>query len=750
MKKAAFWGLTVLAVAFCIDKSWAQALSGHPASWVPNEMLESLDPQMQAERQPIVDAALAAFPGCGETLLAELISPGFLETSWARSDQQWGPLDAGSQGHAYGYNNRSWGIYSAGGGSTSVILAGQSYIPREMIYTSPLILDLNRDGAAGTLTGVVEPHKGLAVGKDKLVVFDIDGDGFADLTEWVNNTDGLLVAVGPNSPDKVVTGPNGLSWQGPLTGRDLLGTSEGYANGFEKLELRDADSDGSISGQELGGLYLWTDKDSNGIISAGELLTLSELGLSKISLPEPGELVGSATLEGQELDVWDWWPSFAQARKDLPGGPILPPTSVAATGGPETTLQVSFRDVLVLNESGWVSRPGLEAVGIDFRSVTIGYLTPDGSKFILEDRTPNANDIAAGFARRLWVIEKDGANLSAMCVAVPVATVRQLVGDTDESLFVVGNGGAKIIRMDVKTGRYTVLMEPVPQVPGFRAADLARRHSGDVYMTGYLYNEFQEAENDSIVRVNGSAAEGYCFEAVANVEAIRDMVRREGILAEEYMVSGDLGFFVVKTASAVWTLVAYHKGVVSTIDHDVSLRGLAASGSRLLYFKQRPSGSDVEAEVIVYDVCSGERFVLGTGDYCYPYLEGDGSVAVVSSVDWSAGTMTFLSAEVSAGAVLQPMLTTNGIGALRVSDDGRWFGYLGPDGLKLGCTAILEMDLYQDCKIDFRDFALFAAYWLKSDCQAPDWCAGADREPDGDVDFTDLAVLKESWLNGVK
>jgi len=261
-------------------------------------------------------------------------------------------------------------------------------------------------------------------------------------------------------------------------------------------------------------------------------------------------------------------------------------------------------------------------------------------------------------------------------------------------------------------------------------------------MTGYLYNGLQEAQNESIIKLDKSTTGSYSFEAVANIEAIRELVRTEGILAEEYIASDTLGFFIVKTALGAWELVAYDHGVLSVIDRDVSLKGFAASGSRVLYFKPQTLASD-EVEVKVHDISSGEKFVLGMGDYCYPYLKDNGSRAVVSSIDWSAGTMTFYSAPVSLGAILEPVLTTNGIGVLRISDDGRWLGYIGPDGLKFGCTASLEADLYPDCKIDLRDFAKFAEYWLETGMDLP---ADLYKDDNHIVDNFDLEVFVDQWL----
>jgi hypothetical protein len=55
-------------------------------------------------------------------------------------------------------------------------------------------------------------------------------------------------------------------------------------------------------------------------------------------------------------------------------------------------------------------------------------------------------------------------------------------------------------------------------------------------------------------------------------------------------------------------------------------------------------------------------------------------------------------------------------------------------------------NLNGDSFVDFFDFAIFASQFGARDCCSPDWCKGADFEPDFDVDYADLSVLTEQWL----
>jgi len=60
-------------------------------------------------------------------------------------------------------------------------------------------------------------------------------------------------------------------------------------------------------------------------------------------------------------------------------------------------------------------------------------------------------------------------------------------------------------------------------------------------------------------------------------------------------------------------------------------------------------------------------------------------------------------------------------------------------------------DLDYDCDVDFTDYGLFSLHWMEYGCVDPEWCDGADltREvPSGIVDYNDLLVFSDNWLEG--
>ena len=131
---------------------------------------------------------------------------------------------------------------------------------------SPLILDL--DGVSGAET----------LSKSAGIYFDHDGNKFAEQSGWVGKNDGLLVW------DKNGNGQidNGAELFGNNT---VLNSGGKAANGFAALAELDANKDGKVDASDATSsqLRVFKDANSNGVVDAGELLTLAEAGVQSLN-----------------------------------------------------------------------------------------------------------------------------------------------------------------------------------------------------------------------------------------------------------------------------------------------------------------------------------------------------------------------------------------------------------------------------------------------------------------------------------
>jgi len=86
------------------------------------------------------------------------------------------------------------------------------------------------------------------------------------------------------------------------------------------------------------------------------------------------------------------------------------------------------------------------------------------------------------------------------------------------------------------------------------------------------------------------------------------------------------------------------------------------------------------------------------------------------------------------------ILAPDYLDALRISRYHQWINDTIPE--------TVPGDLTGDDWVGLEDFAVLASFWRQTDCQQPNFCLGADSEPDGDVDFDDLTFLVDNWLTG--
>lgn len=128
---------------------------------------------------------------------------------------------------------------------------------------SPIILDLDGDGLD------------LESMKKSKARFDMDGDGIADDTGWVGRGDGMLVI--DRNKDGLITGASEISF---------LTEKTGAKSDLDGLSVLDSNKDGKIDARDIrfGELKIWVDANRNGITDEGELKTLTEHGITEISL----------------------------------------------------------------------------------------------------------------------------------------------------------------------------------------------------------------------------------------------------------------------------------------------------------------------------------------------------------------------------------------------------------------------------------------------------------------------------------
>ena len=142
--------------------------------------------------------------------------------------------------------------------------------------SDPLVFDLNGDGVKTTAL------------TDSKAFFDIDGDGFAERTEWTSGGDGMLV---------IDANENGtIDDVSELFGDDTA------ANGIAKLKTYDLNNDNRIDANDsiFSQLKIWQDGNENGVTDSGELKTLTDWNIASIGLTATNGQVSFTYADGTQ------------------------------------------------------------------------------------------------------------------------------------------------------------------------------------------------------------------------------------------------------------------------------------------------------------------------------------------------------------------------------------------------------------------------------------------------------------------
>ena len=139
---------------------------------------------------------------------------------------------------------------------------------------------------------------------NRTVRFDLDADGKAEERPWVNPDTAILVW-DPEHTGKIT---NGKQLFGNMTFFML------FSDGYRALDALDDDRDGQLAGDELKGLALWHDRNTNGISEPGEVTPIKDTPVRSIATTQTGKVNGlhpmnaaGVTLDdGSTRPTWDW------------------------------------------------------------------------------------------------------------------------------------------------------------------------------------------------------------------------------------------------------------------------------------------------------------------------------------------------------------------------------------------------------------------------------------------------------------
>jgi hypothetical protein len=168
----------------------------------------------------------------------------------------------------------AWQRIYAGGIAALALLALPAAGQEGPVLSTPLVFDLDGDGIE-----FLGPD-------DSGVYFDMDSDGFAELTGWIAADDGFLV-LDRNGNGAVDDIGELLGWGEPLSLLRFYGEQQKgrLGTGFGLLRKWDRNGDGAVDAADpmFGQLAVWRDLDRDGVSRPGELQGLPQAGIAALA-----------------------------------------------------------------------------------------------------------------------------------------------------------------------------------------------------------------------------------------------------------------------------------------------------------------------------------------------------------------------------------------------------------------------------------------------------------------------------------
>jgi len=584
-------------------------------------------------------AATADFPPVREVFIALWVEPRYallpISSSATAALGVTGPFSLTSAfgGAISAANIVSGRIAGWAGEPINVTVGGVQFELSGTKYVSPLVLDADGDGVLGASRGLWNPHPARLTGP--YAAFDIDGDGFIDVTEWVAPGDALLT-----------TNPE------PTSGKHLIGTTGGWPDGFAHLRaVFDLNHDGKIEGEELDPLYLWRDTNGNATAEPNEVMTVKAAGITSINAAPASDLISSfRRSDGSSSSVWDWWPNYALAIRRAaqpPGqGHFFHGKSVMAQlnaiGLPR---EIPAADAGSITQRLQIGTDQLRAAGLDLGTFQLALLADGGRTLIGHDLIT----IQGGQKRpRLSAIRSRSGHMTTLEVntlVLPMEEVYQLACDpSGRMVLVLGDHGSVFAIADFESGTVQPPGGLNLRSVGIRASGVAGdpmvRYSGtgNFWFTGWQLNESGEVVDERVWAVTP-----WGFWAGLSMDKLRNEL---GLLRSHFITGPMSGFFVVPdrtgTKQQLWSVAGDDKVLVDTADcfggmhaiGAVSIPGQTSETPKWAHGSVAYTKRDANKYSLVFWQPDSGQTVIETTDkpLFYPMLSDGGSTIAAARI----------------------------------------------------------------------------------------------------------------------
>ena len=463
-------------------------------------------------------------------------------------------------------------------------------------------------------------------------------------------------------------------------------------------------------------LYIWTDKNGNGSIDAGELESPQTLSITALLLQRNGNS-GSYVRNGVTERMWDWWPSVVQVVPSTSAKALSPALPAACSSGsislqgslaspqtPDLTTSVASSSTTTT----WtIPLAMLTARGFNANASQLARVSPSGNTIALVDYRQ-----AAPHTARLWLLTRATTTVWNLTrFSLPETSLEQvLFTSSGSTLFVLAQnqthlyvlqhlptGAASAPQQETETPTLSSLAWNTPHL-GFRTLWGTPLAQGNAfYLPGYFYATSEQPRCTSLAQLTLDG-EHATLQPFSNLQWLDGDLLSSAGYAPPFvyqLVSPDLAYAAVRNNQGTVTLLEIAgrqatDGEIIALDTMQAIGGLSANGTSVEYLALQANGLWQMRWVDVTASATPQQRSLSLATLpSYPELAGNGSQALWAIFDWIHGTTALWGLNTAhAQATPQQLFSFPSMtGAIRVASTGALLAVQTPSQLLIKTLA---------------------------------------------------------------
>ncbi|BBM88133.1 hypothetical protein [Candidatus Uabimicrobium amorphum] len=331
-----------------------------------------------------------------------------------------------------------------------------------------------------------------------------------------------------------------------------------------------------------------------------------------------------------------------------------------------------------------VSVDDISQYKVDYKILNPCAVSNDASYFFATERVYDVKKIARGNAYDLIIFRFKDKKLETIDrIPLKIYHLVNVAYDSDRHrIFIVGNRGNKIIRVDPRNNRKKVEFEYQQGQKGFKAGPFVFCHKSKLYATGWFYDEEQNWLGDYVARI-AFTKKGVRFQRKASLDYLfKYRFSNRGTVRTNFYVSGDLFYFsLIDQVEKKTFLMELRNKKLTPVDKEHIISTFAATDERIFYITRDADG---HYHHFLKNFTTGEKYTIGRENdrFTYPFLVKDR--LVVLKTDLKRKTFNAYVGIEKDRYLLQRFIKNETLGAMKISQNAKYYLFMGIDGITIG------------------------------------------------------------------